>query len=64
MINCPNCGSTNFINFNYVPNPSRTSIIERIICECGCITMAKYNLVKEETRTANGTLIKNRKGEI
>lgn len=62
MIKCPNCGSTAQAKVDYVPNPSRTAIIERIICGCGCVTMATYKLVKEETRTADGTQIGHRKG--
>ena len=62
MIKCPNCGSTAQPKVDYVPNPSRTAIIERITCGCGCVTMATYKLVKEETRTADGTQIGHRKG--
>lgn len=62
MIKCPNCGSTAQAKVAYVPNPSRTAIIERITCGCGCVTMATYKLVKEETRTADGTQIAHRKG--
>lgn len=62
MVKCPKCGSTAQVKVNYVPNPPRTAIIERIICGCGCVTMATYKLVKEETRTANGTQIGHRKG--
>jgi transcription initiation factor TFIIIB Brf1 subunit/transcription initiation factor TFIIB len=59
MIKCPNCGSTTKVE--YVPNPPRTAIIERIICSCGCITTATYKLVKEETRTADGAQVGHRK---
>lgn len=62
MIKCPKCGSTAQSKASYIPNPPRTAIIERIICGCGCITTATYKLVKEETRTADGTQIGYRKG--
>ena len=62
MIKCPNCGSTAQSKTSYTPNPTRTAIIERIICGCGCITTATYKLSREETRTADGTQIGHRKG--
>ena len=62
MIKCPNCGSTAQMKVTCVPNPTRTAITERIICGCGCVTTATYKLAREETRTANGTLIGLRKG--
>ena len=62
MIKCPNCGSTAQPKVEYISNPSRTAIIERIICSCGCATTATYKLIKEETRTADGTQIGYRKG--
>jgi transcription initiation factor TFIIIB Brf1 subunit/transcription initiation factor TFIIB len=62
MIKCPNCGSTAQMKVTHVPNPTRTVIIERIVCGCGCVTTATYKLAREETRTVNGTLIGLRKG--
>ena len=62
MIKCLNCGSTAQVKVEHIPNPSRTAIIERIICGCGCVTTATYKFVKEETRTADGTQIGHRKG--
>lgn len=62
MIKCPYCGSTTQSKTSYTPNPPRTAIIERIICSCGCVTLATYKLVREETRTAYGTQIGHRKG--
>ena len=61
MIKCPNCGSTAQPKVSYIPNPTRTAIIERIICGCGCITTATYKLAREETRTKDGTQIGHRK---
>ena len=63
MIKCPNCGSTAQPKIHYIPNPTRTEIIERIIRGCGCITTATYKLTREEIRTANGTQIGHRKGD-
>lgn len=63
MIKCLNCGSTAQARADYTSNPTRTSIIERITCGCGCVTLATYNLSKEETRTADGTQIGHRKGD-
>lgn len=64
MIKCPNCGSITLTKVSLVPNLPRTAIIERIICMgCGCVTTATYKLIREETRTADGTQIGHRKGE-
>lgn len=62
MNKCLNCGSTAQGKAKYFPNPSRTTIIERIICGCGCVTTATYKLIREETRTADGTQIGHRNG--
>lgn len=62
MTKCLYCGSTAQPKVKYIPNPSRTAIIERIACGCGCVTTATYKLVREETRTAYGTQIGHRKG--
>ena len=63
MTKCPNCGSTAQPKITYNPNPTRTEIIEQIICGCGCITTATYKLTREETRTKDGTQIGHRKGD-
>ena len=62
MIKCPNCGSTAQVKVEYIPNSTRTVMTERIVCGCGCTITATYKLIREETRTADGTQIGHRKG--
>ena len=63
MMRCLNCGSTAQPKVEYTPNLTGTAIIERTVCGCGCVTTATYKLIKEETRTADGTQIGHRKSE-
>jgi C4-type Zn-finger protein len=63
MIKCPNCGSTAQMKEQYIPHQNNTAITRVLTCGCGCETTTYYTLVREITRTKNGTQIGHRKGE-
>ena len=62
MTKCLNCGSTAQPKEQYVQHPNGTAITRITTCGCGCETTTYYTLVREITRTKDGTQIGHRKG--